>query len=450
MKKGFLKKILGYGICKGMCLVIPVMLICWNAISQVNTMSLSGEWEVKLDSGNEQLRTPSGTVKTEGAINLPGSLAEYGYGVKTVGSDFGILTPEYKYIGKAWYSRKIRIPSSWKNKETELFLERVLWESTVLIDGIERSRKDALGTPHVHRLGRIEPGEHTVTVLVDNEMIHNIGDKGHAYSDYTQSIWNGIVGRIELRAFDPVRIEKVRTFPDPLNDLLRLEVTLNNRPAGNAKLNYSVVSVKTGKQVLAGREKVASGGNHKQFEINVPVNGILELWSEFTPEVYALKITLSSGRSTDVYETEFGYFRVGHDGTKILVNGNPVFLRGNNDCVHFPLTGYPSCNLEDWERIFRIYKDYGLNHARFHSWCPPEAAFKAANRMGIYLQAEASIWIDWWMSRYGGPRTSRNGYKRPSCRFRVRYRARQLCCSRNEPDGRCIWKSSFVYHVLHW
>ena len=81
-----------------------------------------------------------------------------------------------------------------------------------------------------------------------------------------------------------------------------------------------------------------------------------------------------------------------------MINGDPVFLRGNLDCVHFPLTGYVSCNVEDWERIFRIYKDYGLNHARFHSWCPPEAAFKAANRVGIYLQAEASIWIDWWMS----------------------------------------------------
>ncbi|MCF6358129.1 MAG: hypothetical protein L3J54_10020, partial [Draconibacterium sp.] len=68
------------------------------------------------------------------------------------------------------------------------------------------------------------------------------------------------------------------------------------------------------------------------------------------------------------------------------------------DCVHFPLTGYSSCNLDDWTEIFKTYKSYGLNHVRFHSWCPPEAAFKAASRMGIYMQVEASIWIDWWMS----------------------------------------------------
>ena len=72
-------------------------------------------------------------------------------------------------------------------------------------------------------------------------------------------------------------------------------------------------------------------------------------------------------------------------------------MRGNLDCLHFPLTGYPSCDIQEWERIFRIYKSYGLNHVRFHSWCPPEAAFTAADRIGIYIQAEV-LWIDWWMS----------------------------------------------------
>jgi hypothetical protein len=94
---------------------------------------------------------------------------------------------------------------------------------------------------------------------------------------------------------------------------------------------------------------------------------------------------------------ETGFRQVSAAKSKILINGKPVFLRGNLDCVHFPLTGYPSCRTEDWERIFRIYKSYGLNHVRFHSWCPPEAAFAAADRVGIYIQAEA-IWIDGWMA----------------------------------------------------
>ena len=378
-------------------LLVYLIFLNSGATAQGNMMSLAGDWQVKLDLDNEILSGP-GQHRTEGVIALPGSLAENGFGLKTEGSDFGILTPAYKFIGKAWYTRHIQIPSSWRNKEIEIFLERVLWESRILVNGKELSIQDALGTPHVHRLGKLDPGEHTLTVLVDNEMIHNIGDKGHAYSDYTQSIWNGIVGRIEMRAYDPVRIETVRTFPDVMNDNLKVEVTLNSPPAKKNRVHYTIKSVKSGEIAIEGRVDNVDIQSGNKLLLDIPVSGRLEKWSEFTPEVYSLEISLHSGRSTGIHETEFGFTQVSHDGTKVLINGQPVFLRGNLDCVHFPLTGYPSCNVEDWERIFRIYKDYGLNHARFHSWCPPEAAFKAANRVGIYLQAEASIWIDWWMS----------------------------------------------------
>lgn len=374
------------------------MILSISGYSQFNTISLSGKWDVKLDLENEWVKKNPEQSKVEGSILLPGSLAENGFGYKTEGSDYGILTPEFKYIGKASYSRDILIPGSWKNKEVDLFLERVLWESRIFIDGKEISRQDALGTPHVHRLGKLDTGLHKLTVVVDNEMIHNIGDKGHAYSDYTQSIWNGVLGRIELNAFDPMRITNVRTFSETKNDKLKLEINTNALPGQKIKIVYSITSVKTGKAVLNGYANSCIVNSEKQVVISVPVQNRLQLWSEFNPEVYLLKISMYTAGFSDSYETEFGYYQVEHNGSKILINGSPVFLRGNLDCVHFPLTGYPSCKVEDWERIFKIYKEYGLNHVRFHSWCPPEAAFKAANRVGIYIQAEASIWIDWWMS----------------------------------------------------
>jgi hypothetical protein len=368
------------------------------SFSQNQTISLKGEWQMQLDQDNEWVKKAPEQTETKGIISLPSSLAEAGFGYKTEGPDFGILTPEYRYIGKAWYTREIEIPKSWKNKEVELFLERVLWESVVLVDGKELSRKDALGTPHVHNLGILSPGKHQLTVRVNNEMIHNIGDKGHGYGEYTQSIWNGIVGRIELTALPFVHIESVRTFPDISEDILKIEWKVNSPRHSQVEIDYSIVSVSTGETVIndSFTGTVSTSGSIISHQISVQDK--LEKWSEFNPEVYLLKSTLNADGNSDDYETEFGYYEVSHDGTKILVNGNPVFLRGNLDCVHFPLTGYPSCDLEDWMEIFRTYKAYGLNHARFHSWCPPEAAFKAASRLGIYLQAEASVWIDWWMS----------------------------------------------------
>jgi len=378
-------------------LFICFFIIPFLVLSQTDRISLDGKWEVRLDPESESLKNCQAEIKTSGTIDLPGSLAENGFGCTTVGSDYGILTPEYKYVGKAWYSREIEIPENWNNKYIEVFLERILWESRVFVDGKELSRQDALGTPHIHRLGKIAHGKHKITVLVDNEMIHNIGDKGHAYGEYTQSIWNGIVGRMEMLATDPVHIDAVRTFPDIQNDNLTVEIRLNRNSDEEVELNYEIVAIQNGQKVLAGNKKVEFE-HSETAQFDIAVLNKLEKWSEFNPEVYLLKLNLNADNFQDEYQTEFGFYEVSHNGTKILINGKPVFLRGNLDCVHFPLTGYPSCKVEDWQRIFHIYKEYGLNHVRFHSWCPPEAAFKAANREGIYIQTEASIWIDWWMS----------------------------------------------------
>lgn len=366
--------------------------------AQNNTIDISGEWEVLLDSENELVKKHPGKCTLKGFINLPGSLAENGFGYKTSGSDFGILTPEYKYIGKAWYTKTIQIPQSWGNKKILIFLERVLWESRIFIDGNELTKQDALGTPHIHKLGNISPGTHKLVIQVNNEMIHNIGDKGHAYGENTQSIWNGIVGRMEIIAKDQTHFKSVNIYPDIQNEMLVLKSEIFSENNIKAEIYYEIISHTTKKTVLSGNvsEEISAGTTNSQWEIQT--NGKLKKWSEFNPEVYILKLSLKAKNYQDNVEKEFGFYQLSHDKTKILINGIPVFLRGNLDCVHFPETGYVSCKLDDWINIFKTYKEYGLNHARFHSWCPPEAAFKAANRVGIYLQAEASIWIDWWMS----------------------------------------------------
>ncbi len=381
---------------KAIKLLILILLLGFQLHGQ-NIINLAGHWSVKLENKNDPaLHHLEGNF--EGTIDLPGSLAENKLAYKTIGSDYGILTPEYKYVGKAYYTREIDIPRSWNGKNIEIYLDRVLWESRVLIGGEELSRQDGLGTAHIHKLASLSPGKHELTIIVDNDMIHNIGDKGHAYGEYTQSIWNGIVGKMEMRAYDALRITSVKTIPDIDKEQLTVEYLIESDVDIKGKLSYEIALLSNEQIIISGELKKSLIAGNNVISIVIPIGKKLQKWSEFTPVTYLLRTSIRSRKQTDVYETEFGYYQVSHDGTKILINGDPVFLRGNIDCVHFPLTGYPSCNIEDWERIFRIYKEYGLNHARFHSWCPPEAAFKAANRVGIYLQAEASIWIDWWMS----------------------------------------------------
>src|SRR5690606_24706065 len=92
--------------------------------------------------------------------------------------------------------------------------------------------------------------------------------------------------------------------------------------------------------------------------------------------------------------TDFGLRRFETDGSRILINGRQVFLRGTLECAIFPKTGYPPTDTGSWKKVYKAIKDHGLNHIRFHSWCPPKAAFEAADEMGIYLQVECSSWAN--------------------------------------------------------
>ena len=136
--------------------------------------------------------------------------------------------------------------------------------------------------------------------------------------------------------------------------------------------------------------------------MTVRLAGAPEAWSEFNPRLYRVELQLQANCGSHAVcrfrrQHASASATISRDGRRLLVNGRPTFIRGNLECGLFPLTGYPPCDVEAWRRIFRIYKQYGLNQARFHTWCPPEAAFQAADELGIYLQVEV-IWIDYWMS----------------------------------------------------
>lgn len=358
-------------------------------------IDLSGTWRVQLQA-EEQGGGDGGESQM---IELPGTTDEAKLGVKADGSDFGILTREYRFYGTAAYSKTIEIPSGWEGKRVFLELERVMWESRVLVDGKEVSVADSLNSPHVHDLGFLRPGSHELVIKVNNGLIHNIGDKGHAYTEYTQSIWNGVVGKIRLVPKSMIRFSspKVWTKVSPVSLEIR-DGVVNELSEDGAVVSINLCERVSGEVVHSEEIGLSVPQGQKEWRHMILPKGAIQLWDDADPSLYRLVLTIRRGDQVlDTWEEEIGFREISTSNSKILVNGKPVFLRGNLDCVHFPLTGYPSCKVEDWERIFRIYKDYGLNHVRFHSWCPPKAAFVAADRVGIYIQAE-SIWIDWWMT----------------------------------------------------
>ena len=128
------------------------------------------------------------------------------------------------------------------------------------------------------------------------------------------------------------------------------------------------------------------------IEFTYTPGGEVPLWSEFQPALMKLDLTLetTAGDPTfaDRRSLRFGMREFTRDGNRLLINGRPVYLRGRLDCANYPLTGYAPMTVQEWRTIFQISNGWGINHYRFHSWCPPSAAFEAADELGIYLQAE--------------------------------------------------------------
>ncbi|MDP3912597.1 MAG: glycoside hydrolase family 2 TIM barrel-domain containing protein [Bacteroidota bacterium] len=305
------------------------------------------------------------------------------------------LQPVKYYKGAAWYQKEVTIPEEWNGQFVGLFLERCHWESRLWVDDKEVGMQNSLGTPHQYDLTNIlTPGKHRLTLCIDNRVKDfDPGVNSHSISDHTQSNWNGAVGQLYLEARPMMKIQNIQVFPDVQNKKIAVKVKVQNLTgkATSAKLNLQVTGTS---QKKSADFELKKGEN--ELEMNLGLGADVKLWNEFHPNVYSLEASLKDKTSgqTDISTTTFGMREFKVSGKQILINGQPTFLRGTLECAIFPKTGYPATDLAEWLRIFNVCRAHGLNHMRFHSWCPPKAAFDAADQTGFYLQVEASSWAN--------------------------------------------------------
>lgn len=279
---------------------LTTILFCLMAISGLanqRAINLAGQWQFAFSQNMPQAYTDSIILPGTTDTNLKGAPLNY-FGETTH------LSRRFSYKGRAWYSREITIPQEWANQAVTLTLERTKY-TEAYIDGCMIGFSNNISTPQRYNLGTVMPGRHILTIMVSNAegVPEQIYASSHAYTEDTQTNWNGIIGNIELR----VESGEVATSPET-----------------NAVANY------------------------KLYTIN----------------------------------------------SQLYRDGHRLFLRGRHDACVWPLTGHVAMDLESWRRYMQVCKTYGLNHVRFHSWCPPEAAFKAADEAGIILQPELPFWGD--------------------------------------------------------
>ena len=305
------------------------------------------------------------------------------------------LTPERHYVGTAWYHRTVYVPDSWDDRRVTLFLERPHIETTVYINNKEAGHQTSLSTPHRYDVTKyIKAGQKNDIAIRVYNGIENVcvGQDSHSVTDQTQGNWNGIVGRMELQAhWDRVNIKRVRIVPDAVSRKVKVIVELGDHVAPVRVMPMYDYYVNVSVRALSGsrnRYYSQKGAYTKTKEFEFDLGPEALMWDEFNPNLYL--VTVEAG--DDVYEAPFGLRHIEIRGRQFYINNRPLFLRGTVENCCFPETGYPPMTEDEWLRIFRKCKEYGLNHVRFHSYCPPEAAFRAADQVGVYLQPEGPSW----------------------------------------------------------
>jgi hypothetical protein len=363
--------------------------------NSLEKISLAGTWSFRLDAEDVGVKEKWFAKTFDDTVQLPGTTDENQKGIKKDEQCIDRLSRVWYWKGPAWYQRKVTVPATWKGKHITLFLERTK-HARVWVDQTFCGGEDTLSAPQLFDLTQaLTPGEHTLTVLIDNAKLPPVGP-AHAVDERTQTNWNGILGKMELRATDPVWFDDVQIYPDAAKKEARIRAVIGNvtgQPVtGKLAVNCRSYNVKQPVDFAAQSVVVTATNARTVVEFVYQPGGAVPLWDEFQPALLRLDLQLTAnagGQSfADRQAVSFGMRDFTREGQRLAINNRTVFLRGRLDCANYPLTGYPPMDKAGWLRVLGILKAWGLNHVRFHSWCPPEAAFEAADELGFYLQPE--------------------------------------------------------------
>ena len=403
------------------------ILLLLNACQKHDSyrIDLKGEWQFATDPGDLGKSGKWYSDSLDEAVVLPGSMKENNKGntpdlfTPWTGSIYDSsfffnpnyekyrqegdvkypfwLSPNKYYKGAAWYRKEVDIPSDWKGKRVVLHLERPHWQTQVWVNEKPAGMQNSLSTPHEFDLsGLLKQGKNYITVCVDNRTdVINVGPDSHSVSDHTQGNWNGIVGDIYLEAGSSLYIDDLQLYPNIENKTVKAIVTIKNKSgqALGAQLTLQPELLGESSSWPKISREVQISGAEEVLELEYKMQGDVKLWDEFHPNLYQMTACVKVKGFDDCLRKEtFGMREVNIEDGQIYVNGRPVFLRGTLECNAFPLTGYPPTDVGSWKKVLQVCKETGLNHVRFHSHCPPEAAFVAADELGIYLQPEAASW----------------------------------------------------------
>ncbi|MCR4619033.1 MAG: beta-glucuronidase [Lachnospiraceae bacterium] len=400
-------------------------------------LNLAGEWSFCLDKDKKGLEGHFENIVFEDSIVLPNSTAYAKKGEANRARETYFLTEVYKFEGYSWYKKSVKLPLKSKkdiaSKHFYLTLERTR-KSYVWVDGKFVGKRDSFIAKHVYDLtGFIDSANPEITIMVSNT--DYVANGGHMTSPDTQTNWNGILGEISLEICEGARLQSATTFCDFNAKKALIKADIESFDTENIEIKIGAdlcilkskllaadsdisawetradkeqalatdfdildkyLDIKKGAVPVTSHTKSLNPGENK-IELELPLGKNAKTWDEEEPYVYRIKFSGTDEDGAEIFEKYlwFGLREFKAAGDKFEINGTKTFLRGRHQGMLFPLSGFAPMNVTGWLKDFKIAKDWGINHERCHTATPPEAAFIAADLLGIYFQPEIPFWGTW-------------------------------------------------------
>ncbi len=287
------------------------------------------------------------------------------------------------YEGTVWFYKKFNVQGSKFKAEKRralLYFGAVNYDAHVYVNG-----------NHVgHHIGGFTPFNYDVTDQLkdgENFVIVKVDNKRHAEDVPTQIFdwWNygGITRDVLLVDVPETYVENYSLQLVSLEGRrLAFSVKLNKAEAGR-RVTLSIPELKLKKELIT-----AADGTATTFMKAKPV-----LWSPATPKLYKVDITMDGETISD----EIGFRKIETRGKQILLNGEPIFLKGISIHEEKPNGGGRANCTEDAHTLLSWAKELGCNFVRLAHYPHNEYAVREAERMGILVWSEIPVyWTIAW------------------------------------------------------
>ena len=371
------------------------------------TTSLNGTWNYIVDVQEEGYYDYRMTPMRNGFfINAkprhPEDLIEYDFDkaeTMQIPGDWNTQDQRlFFYEGTIWLKRSFEFHPE-AGRRTLLYFGAVNYDAHVYVNGQKAG----------HHQGGFTPFNYDVTDFLkdgENQVIVKVDNKRHPEDVPTQIFdwWNygGITRDVLLVSVAPTYVENYKLQLDntPAAKKGQRQISfcakLNKAEAGQS-ITLRIPELKINKQVMTTADGIAS----------LTLNAKPQLWSPESPKLYKVEIQLGDETLSD----EIGFRTIETRGKQILLNGEPIFLKGISIHEEKPNGGGRANSTEDAHTLLSWAKELGCNYVRLAHYPHNEYAVREAERMGILVWSEIPVY---WTIAWSNPDTYANAKRQLS------------------------------------